>query len=71
MLGVIEELTGRGLTMLIVTHQMEFASHVADEVLFLDLGRIVERAAAATFFTAPRSERAQRFLRRLRLGPSE
>ncbi|MCG8480994.1 MAG: amino acid ABC transporter ATP-binding protein [Spirochaetales bacterium] len=66
-LRVIEDLTEQGLTMFLVTHQMEFAAHIADEVLFFDYGRVVERTPADRFFTAPRSERAQRFLRSLRI----
>ncbi len=63
--GVLEILLAlaRGnMTMIVVTHEMEFARRVADTVLFLDNGRILEATAGAEFFTTPRSERAQRFL---------
>lgn len=66
-LKVIEGLTDRGLTMFLVTHHMEFAAHIADDVLFFDHGRVVERAPAGQFFTAPQTERAVRFLRSLQV----
>lgn len=66
-LKVIEGLTDRGLTMFLVTHHMEFAARIAEDVLFFDHGRIVERAPADRFFTAPGTERAARFLSSLRV----
>ena len=66
-LRVIEGLTDRGLTMFLVTHHMEFAARIADDVLFFDYGRIVERGPARQFFTTPQTERAARFLRSLRV----
>ena len=48
--------------MLIVTHEMQFARAVADQVLFLDGGKIVEQAAPDDFFDRPQTERAQKFL---------
>lgn len=63
--GVLEILLGlaRGnMTMIVVTHEMEFARRVADTVLFLDAGSILEATPGEEFFTKPRSERAQRFL---------
>jgi ABC-type polar amino acid transport system ATPase subunit len=51
-----------GMTMLCVTHEMGFARAVADRVLFLDQGEIIEDAPPAEFFSAPKTERAKRFL---------
>ena len=64
-LRVIRELAREGTTMLIVTHEMEFAREVGSRVLFMDGGRILEEAPPAQFFQAPSSERARRFLRQL------
>lgn len=61
-LEVISQLAKQGMTMLIVTHEMNFAEQVADEVLFFDKGQIHERAAAKDFFSNPQTERAQQFL---------
>ena len=61
-LDVILELAEGGMTMLIVTHEIEFAQKVADRILFLDRGRIVEEGNPATFFQKPETERAQKFL---------
>lgn len=63
--GVLEILLGlaRGnMTMIVVTHEMEFARRVADTVLFLDGGKILEATPGDEFFSRPRSERARRFL---------
>jgi general L-amino acid transport system ATP-binding protein len=51
-----------GLTMIVVTHEMGFARQVADRVVFLDQGRIIETSAPEAFFTAPRHERTRSFL---------
>jgi cystine transport system ATP-binding protein len=64
-LGVMRDLAARGWTMVVVTHEIRFAQQVADQVLFLDGGVVVERGAPAQVLTAPREERTQRFLRRL------
>ena len=64
-LEVIRDLAQDGLTMIVVTHEMAFAREIGDRVIFMDEGRIVETAAPEQFFTAPRTERAQRFLRRV------
>jgi polar amino acid transport system ATP-binding protein len=64
-LGVIRELKQEGMTMLIATHEMGFAREVADEVCYLQDGRIVERGKPDQMFTAPRSADTQRFLSRL------
>lgn len=64
-LTVIKELADDGWTMVIVTHELAFAREVANEVLFLDGGVIVERGAPGDILTAPREERTKQFLRRL------
>lgn len=56
------ELANEGSTMVIVTHEMNFAREVADRILFLDQGQIVEEGSAEEFFTKPKTERAKRFL---------
>ena len=61
-LHVISELASEGMTMLIVTHEMGFARNVADRIIFMDDGRIVEESDPEIFFTHPQSERAQNFL---------
>ncbi|MCL4767870.1 MAG: amino acid ABC transporter ATP-binding protein [Hyphomicrobiaceae bacterium] len=61
-LDVMMDLAREGRTMLVVTHEMGFARAVADRVVFMDSGEIVEDAPPEEFFTAPRTERAQRFL---------
>ena len=63
-LDLMLELARQWMTMVIVTHEMEFAKAVADRVLFLDGGKIVEDAVAKQFFTSPKTQRAQRFLNR-------
>ena len=64
-LEVIMDLAGEGMTLIIVTHEMPFARAVADRVLFFDQGVIAEEGTAEQFFTAPSTERAQRFLHSL------
>lgn len=64
-LEVMKSLAHTGMTMAIVTHEMGFAREVADRVLFLDEGRLVEDAAPAEFFSAPKSERAKIFLEKM------
>jgi len=64
-LGVVRELKQEGMTMLIATHEMDFAQEVADEVCFLHEGVILERGAPAELFRAPQREETQRFLRRV------
>jgi polar amino acid transport system ATP-binding protein len=61
-LEVIADLKSEGRTFILVTHAMNFARTVADQVAFLATGKIVEQAPAQEFFTAPQSEVAQRFL---------
>ncbi|MDB5664837.1 amino acid ABC transporter ATP-binding protein [Cypionkella sp.] len=61
MVGLAEE----GMTMSVVTHEMGFARQVADRVIFMDAGRIVEQGPPSTFFTAPKSERTKAFLQQV------
>jgi ABC-type polar amino acid transport system ATPase subunit len=61
-LDVMELLAREGMTMVVVTHEMRFAQHVASSVLMMDEGRIVEESPPDQFFTSPREERTQRFL---------
>jgi general L-amino acid transport system ATP-binding protein len=61
-LDVMIELANEGMTMVCVTHEMGFARTVADLMVFMDLGEIVERAPPRDFFAAPKSERTQAFL---------
>ncbi len=67
-LDVIVELAGDGMTMICVTHEMGLARAMADRVVFMDQGRILEIAPPAEFFTAPSSPRAQQFLSRILRG---
>ncbi|PHA03802.1 amino acid ABC transporter ATP-binding protein [Bacillus wiedmannii] len=64
-LEVMKSLVTTGMTMAIVTHEMGFAKEVADRVLFLDGGKLVEDSVPAEFFAAPKSERAQQFLQKI------
>jgi polar amino acid transport system ATP-binding protein len=61
-LDVMESLAREGMTMVVVTHELRFAQHVARAVLMMDEGRIVEEAPPDEFFSAPRQERTRRFL---------
>ena len=61
-LDVMVELAREGMTMMVVTHEMGFARTVADRVIFMDGGRIVEAAPPAEFFSAPKTDRAKLFL---------
>jgi len=61
-LDVIVQLAEEGMTMLCVTHEMGFARQVADRVIFMDVGQIIEQNAPEEFFTHPRHERTKLFL---------
>jgi polar amino acid transport system ATP-binding protein len=61
-LKVIRDLAGQGMTMLLVTHEMSFARDVANRVVFMDQGRIVEEGPPQEIFGRPKHERLQRFL---------
>jgi len=67
-LTVMRDLARDGLTMVVVTHEMSFARDVADRVVFMDAGAIVETGAPEEFFGAPRTERARQFLLRYSNG---
>ena len=64
-LDVMAELAAQGITMLCVTHEMGFARAVADRVVFMDQGQIVEQNTPDEFFSRPRSERARDFLSKI------
>ncbi|MCR2053620.1 amino acid ABC transporter ATP-binding protein [Actinomyces bowdenii] len=64
-LDVIGDLAASGMTMLVVTHEMGFARNVADRVIFMDGGQIVEQGEPTAFFDAPRTERARDFLSKI------
>ncbi|GAC1373178.1 MAG: hypothetical protein NVSMB32_16790 [Actinomycetota bacterium] len=64
-LDVMILLAGQGTTMVVVTHEMGFARKVADQVVFMDGGRIIETAPPDRFFAAPSTERARDFLSKI------
>ena len=64
-LDVMVELAETGMTMVVVTHEMGFARKVADTMVFMEQGRIVEISSPETFFTNPASERCQAFLQQI------
>ena len=64
-LDVMVDLAREGMTMMVVTHEMGFASKVAHRVIFMDNGEIVEDALKTDFFGSPRSDRAQKFLSKI------
>jgi polar amino acid transport system ATP-binding protein len=64
-LDVMLDLSRRGTTMLVVTHEMGFARAAADRIIFMDEGRLVEEAPPARFFAEPRHERTRQFLGRI------
>jgi ABC-type polar amino acid transport system ATPase subunit len=61
-LDVMESLAQEGMTMVVVSHELRFAHHVASSVLMMDEGRIVEEAPPEEFFSSPKQERTKRFL---------
>ena len=61
-LGVMEGLALEGMTMVVVSHELRFAHHVASSILMMDEGRIIEEAPPERFFSAPEHERTKRFL---------
>jgi general L-amino acid transport system ATP-binding protein len=61
-LDVMVDLAKGGMTMIVVTHEMGFAKEVADNMIFMDEGRIVERAKTNDFFENPKSDRTKLFL---------
>jgi glutamate/aspartate transport system ATP-binding protein len=64
-LDVMSDLARDGMTMIVVTHEMGFARRVADRIIFMDEGEIVEMRSPEEFFTAPKSERARAFLSKI------
>lgn len=67
-LAVMRQLADEGMTMVIVTHEMQFAREVAHRVMFMDDGKVVEESAPGELFTCPKTERLQAFLRRFTEG---
>ncbi len=65
-LKVMQDLAADGMTMLVVTHEMNFARNVSKRVLFMDGGVIAEEGSAEAFFASPRTERARQFLQTIR-----
>jgi ABC-type polar amino acid transport system ATPase subunit len=61
-LDVMEGLAQEGMTMVVVSHELRFAQHVASSILMMDEGRIVEEGSPSEFFTSPKHERTRRFL---------
>lgn len=61
-LKVMKELAKEGMTMIVVTHEMKFAKEVADEIIFMDGGYIIERGNPTNFFSSPQKERTKQFL---------
>ena len=64
-LDVVRELKGSGITMLIATHEMNFAQEISDRVCFLDGGRVAEQGHPKQLFSSPSDERTRQFLRRV------
>lgn len=64
-LQVMRQLANEGVTMVVVTHEMSFARDVANHVIFMDQGQIVEQGDPNTFFTKPKEERTRKFLQRI------
>ncbi|MEC2307071.1 amino acid ABC transporter ATP-binding protein [Bacillus atrophaeus] len=64
-LDVMKKLAKEGMTMVVVTHEMGFAREVADRIVFIDEGKILEEAPPAEFYASPREERARLFLSRI------
>jgi len=64
-LAVVTALAGEGMTMIVVTHEMAFARHVAHRMIFMDRGRIVEDRETEAFFSEPQSARAREFLSKI------
>ena len=64
-LEVMVDLAADGMTMICVTHEMGFARSVADRIIFMDLGEIVEQSEPAGFFDNPKNERTKNFLKQI------
>ncbi|GGJ73895.1 ABC-type polar amino acid transport system ATPase subunit [Anoxybacillus voinovskiensis] len=61
-LKVMKDVANEGMTMVVVTHEMRFAKEVADEVIFMDKGIVVERGTPSQLFERPQHERTKQFL---------
>lgn len=64
-LGLIRELAGRGMTIMIVTHEMSFAKEIATRIVFIDKGKIIEEGTPKEFFSHPKTPRVQEFLKKI------
>ena len=64
-LGVMQKLAKEGMTMIVVTHEMGFARSVADEIIFLEKGKLLESGAPEKLFYQPKFERTRKFLFKL------
>ena len=64
-LSLIRELADRGMTIMIVTHEMSFAKEIATRIVFIDKGRIIEEGTPKEFFEHPKTERVKEFLNRV------
>ena len=62
-LAVMRQLAKDGMTMLVVTHEMDFARNVSNRVLFMEGGKVIESAPSRQFFEAPREQRSREFIR--------
>ena len=65
-LSVMRQLAEDGMTMLVVTHEMDFARNVSNQVLFMDGGKVIESGPSKAFFAAPQQERSREFIRAIR-----
>ena len=61
-LSVMKQLSQEGYTMVVVTHEMDFAKAVSDQVVFLEKGKLIEKSAPEEFFNNPKSDRVRQFL---------
>ena len=64
-LSVVRELAGRGMTIMIVTHEMSFAKEIATRIVFIDKGRIIEEGEPEEFFSHPKTPRVREFLKKV------
>ena len=70
-LDVMRDLAEEGMTMLVVTHEMNFAEHVSNKIIFMSEGEVLERNDSAAFFQNPKEERAREFLNRIQRKDSK
>lgn len=64
-IAVMEDLADRGTTMFVATHELRFAKEVADEMIFMDQGQIIETGSPEHFFTSPNTERTKKFMAKI------